>query len=239
MKKIIIVLCLSIFSLAFVYSQTEAETMTVQTEFESDCEAKLENIFKIYDFKKKYDIVEDLYKESKKRESILFSNYNYGYLNHIFKLIQGFPYFESKDSIPIIKPGEPTKIEYMSEDAVNEYIRQLDCTPAEAYRNYFNFIRKIKLKKELYLRCIDMELAKDFDSDYTKDMLRYEVIQAPPSLSHLPIISKLHFLKLFKEFILNDDEAVLPDYFRALVYLDCGCKTPYFKEYSPRYKVEN
>lgn len=80
-----------------------------------------------------------------------------------------------------------------------------------------------------------MELAKDFDSEYTKDILRYEVIQAPPSLSHLPVITKLHFLKLFKEFILNDDEAILPNYFRALVYLDCGCKTPYFRESSLRY----
>jgi hypothetical protein len=51
-------------------------------------------------------------------------------------------------------------------------------------------------------------------------------------------MSKFHFLKLFKEFILNDDEAILPNYFRAMVYLDCGCKTPYFKEYSPKYDVE-
>jgi len=84
-----------------------------------------------------------------------------------------------------------------------------------------------------------MELEKNFDSEYMKEMLRYEVvIKAPLSPSHLPIISKFHFLKLFNEFILNDDEAILPNYFRAMVYLDCGCKTPYFKEYSPKYDVE-
>lgn len=229
--------CLSILSIAFVYPQNKVDT--IQTGAGSDCDVNLDNIFKTYDLKRKYDIVEYIYKESKKRESILFSNYNYGYLNHIFKLIRGFPYFESKDSIPIIKPGEPTQIKYMSEDEVNKYIEQLNYTPGEAYRSYYDYIRNIKLEKELYLRCIDMELEKKFDSEYMKEMLRYEVvIKAPLSPSHLPIISKFHFLKLFKEFILNDDEAILPNYFRAMVYLDCRCKTPYFKEYSPKYDVE-
>lgn len=64
MKKVIIVLCFFSLPFAFVYSQTEAEMMTVQTEFESDCKAKLENIFKAYNFKKKYDIVEYIYKDT-------------------------------------------------------------------------------------------------------------------------------------------------------------------------------
>lgn len=213
--------------------------MIVQTELESDCEAKLENIFKVYDFKRKYDIVEDIYKESKKRESILFSNYNDGRLSYLFELIRGFLYFEPNDSIPITKLGEPQKIEYMSEYEVNIFIERLNYTPGEAYKEYADYIRDIKLKKDLYLRCIDMELVKSFSSEYSKDMLQYEVILAPPSLSHLPIISKLHFMILFKEFILYEDEAILPDYFRAMVYLDCGCKTPYSKEHSSRYNVEN
>lgn len=240
MKKVVVMFCLFLLPFAFVFPQTEVDT--IQTDVDSACMRNLENIFKVYDLKRKYDIVEDIYKESKQRESILFSNYNYEYLGYLFELVRGLPYSgQLKDSIPIVKPSEikERKIVYMPEEAINEYIKQLDCTPGEAYRSYYNSIRNIKLEKELYLKCIDMELAKDFDSDYTKDMLRYEVIQAPPSLSHLPIISKFHFLKLFKEFILNVDEAVLPNYFRALVYLDCGCKTPYFKEYSPRYEVEN
>jgi hypothetical protein len=139
MRKIIIMFCLSILSIAFVYPQNKVDT--IQTGAGSDCDVNLENIFKTYDLKRKYDIVEYIYKESKKRESILFSNYNYGYLNHIFKLIRGFPYFESKDSIPIIKPGEPTQIKYMSEDEVNKYIEQLNYTPGEAYRSYYDYIR--------------------------------------------------------------------------------------------------
>jgi hypothetical protein len=46
-------------------------------------------------------------------------------------------------------------------------------------------------------------------------------------------------LKVFKEFILNDGEVVLPDYFRVKVYLDCGCRTPYFRESSLKYKEKN
>ncbi len=231
MKKVIILFCLSILPFVLVYPQTGVK---------SDCESNLEKIFKVYDLKRKFDIVEHIYEESRQKESILFSNYNYDYLDHLFKLIRGFPYFEQpKDSIPFVKPGEMEKRKcvYMPEEAVNEYIKQLDCTPGEAYRNYYNSIRNIKLEKELYLRCIDMELAKNFDSEYAKDVLRYEL--SFPSPSHLPIITKLHFLKVFKEFILNDGEAVLPNYFRVMVYLDCGCKTPYFKVYYPMYKVEN
>ena len=166
----------------------------------------------------------------------MFSNYNHRYLNHIFEFIKGFPYFESKDSIPIIKVREPLQVEYMPEEEVNKFIEQLNYSPREAYRSYYHSIRNIKLEKELYLRCIDVELAKSFDSEYTTDILRYE--QSFPSPTHPPIISKFHFLKVFKEFILNDDEAVLPNYFRAMVYLECGCKTPSFKEYAPNYDIE-
>ena len=229
--------CLFLLPFAFVFPQTEVDM--IQTEVDSVCMRNLEDIFKVYDLKRKFDIVEHIYNESRQKESILFSNYNYRHLNHLFELIRGIPYFEQpKDSIPTVEYGKLIEIEYMSEEEVNKYIERLNYTPGEAYRIYYHSIRNIKLEKELYLKCIDMELAKDFDSDYTKDMLRYEVIQAPPSLSHLPIISKFHFLKLFKEFILIDDEAILPDYFRAMVYLDCGCRTPYFKEYSPKYDVE-
>ena len=209
------------------------------TELPSDCEANLENIFKTYDLKVHYDIVERLYQEAKKRETVFFSNYNYGYLNHLFTLIRGVPYFEQPtDSITMVNPGEQAEVEYMSEEAVDEYLKRLDCTPGEAYRNYYHFIRKIKLEREAYLKCIDEELAKNLDSTYRNETLRYDVFQGPPLLAEFPVISKFHFLKLFKEFILIDDEALLPDYFRAMVYLDCGSKTPYFRERYSKYGVD-
>ena len=40
MNKVFIVFCLSLLPLAFVYAQTEVDT--IQTELESDCEANLE-----------------------------------------------------------------------------------------------------------------------------------------------------------------------------------------------------
>jgi hypothetical protein len=142
MKKIIIAFCLFFLSFFYVYSQTEVDTL--KTEVESDFETNLENIFTVNDLKRKYDIVEDIYKESRKKESILFSNYNYRRLSYFFELIRGVPYSEQlKDSIPIVEPREmgKRKIEYMPEEAVNEYIKQLDCTPGEAYRVYYNSIR--------------------------------------------------------------------------------------------------
>ncbi len=215
----------------------DAET---PTESPSACETNLENIFKTFDLKVHYDIVERLYQESKKRESIFFSNYNYGYLNYLFTLIRGVPYFEQPtDSITMVNPGEHAGVEYMSEEAVDEYLKRLDCTPGEAYRNYYRFIRKIKLEREAYLRCIDVELAKNLGSIYRNETLRYDVFQGPPLLAEFPVISKFHFLKLFKEFIFIDDEALFPDYFRVMVYLDCGCKTPYFRERYSKYDVGN
>ncbi len=215
------------------------EANKARGELASACEANMENIFKTYDLKVHYDIVERLYQESKKRETVFFSNYNYGYLNYLFTLIQGVPYFEQPtDSITMVNPGEHAGVEYMSEEAVDEYLKRLDCTPGEAYRNYYHFIRRIKLEREAYLKCIDEELAKNLDSTYRNETLRYDVFQGPPLLAEFPVMSKFHFLKLFKEFVLIDDEAVLPDYFRAKVYLDCGCKTPYFRERYSKYSVD-
>ena len=70
MKKIIIVLCLFLLPLAFVYPQTEVDT--IHAVVESNCETNLENIFKVYDLKRKYDIVEHIYKESRQKKVFCF-----------------------------------------------------------------------------------------------------------------------------------------------------------------------
>lgn len=206
---------------------------TIQTEVDSACMWNLEDIFKVHDFKKKFDIVEDIYRESRLKESFLFSSFNHYLLNRYFIFIRGFSYFEQPiDSIVSVKPGEPMITEYMPEEEVNKYIEQLNYTPGEAYKDYTDFIRNIKLEKDMYLKCIDIELAKNFDSEYAKEILRYEIKSPSPSP---PWITKLDYLKVFKEFIFNRNEVALPAYFRVYVYIECGCKTPYFRESSLRY----
>lgn len=223
MKKIFILFSLFLLPFAFVYPQTEAK---------SDCEKNLEDIFKVLELKIKFEIVEDLYKESWQRESFLFSTFNHYLLNRYFMLIRGSSYFENPiDSMPHIKPEET---EYMSKEEIDNYLERLNYTPGEAYKDYTDFIRNIKREKEFYLKSIDVELTKYFDSEYAKHILRYVRTSPSPSLSP-PWITKLDYLNVFKEFIFNNDEVSLPNFFRVKVYLDCGCKTPYFRESTLRY----
>ena len=225
MKKIIIVFCLSLFPFAFVYSQSEADTT---------CMRYLENIFKISVFRDKYETIEHIYKY---REGGFFKNSSF--LNDYFQLIRGFQYWEEqKDSLSGPKPGELVYAEFMSKEEMDRYLEQLNYTPGIAYKEYQDFIRSIKLEKEIYLKCIDTELAKENKSKYTKDMICYGFMR-PWSPFLPPQISMLDFLKVFKEFNLNGDYEVLPDFVRVMAYLECGCKVPDYLEFSRRYKVEN
>lgn len=68
------------------------------------------------------------------------------------------------------------------------------------------------------------ELAKGDKSEYAEARLHYD-FRKPMMPVMTPWITKLDFLKVFKEFILNDGEPFLPVYFRVKAYLECGCKT--------------
>jgi hypothetical protein len=104
---------------------------------------------------------------------------------------------------------------------MNRYIEQLDYTPEQALSEYKRLIRNIKSEKETYLKCIDAELAKGDLSKYAKDfIIPYGFM--PPGWSLMPIptkLSKLDFLKVFKEFIFNNKEDVLPEGQRIIRYL--------------------
>lgn len=199
----------------------------------------MENIFKVREFKKIYETVQYIYKY---RERGFFKNDSFksdSFLNRSFILIRGFPYYqEQKDSIFDVNPGELVKVEWKSKEEMNRYLEQLNYTPEEAYKGYKDFIKTIKLGKDVYLKCIDTELSKGDSSEYSKQRLVYDFIT--PGASLIPLgITKLDFLKVFKEFILNVDNDVLPDFVRVMAYLECGCKVPYYKEFSLRYKIEN
>ena len=113
MRKITAVCCLFLFSFAFVYSQTEVDT--IQTELESDCEVYLKNIFKVRELKENYEIAEHIYKY--KEGGSFFKNQlsqNDSFLNRYFKSIRGFPFFEEqKDSTSVAEPGKLVKVEFM------------------------------------------------------------------------------------------------------------------------------
>jgi hypothetical protein len=165
----------------------------------------MENIFKICEFKRKYETVQFIYKY---RERRFFKND--GILNDCFKLIRGFPYFEEqKASTSGAKSGELVKVEFMSKEETDRYFEQLNYTPEEAYRDYSDYIRNIKLEKEIYLKCIEAELAKGDVSEYAKGNMEYFFMEPGSSLTS-PEITKLDFLKIFKEFVLNGNEEVLP-----------------------------
>jgi hypothetical protein len=110
---------------------------------------------------------------------------------------------------------------------MDSYIEELNCTPKEALKEYLDFIQDIKLEKELYLQCIDVELAKGDLSGYAKDGMLYNFLEPGMSVIGPPWkFTKLDFLKIFKEFVINDNEEVLPDGVRVHAYLKCGCKIP-------------
>lgn len=214
MKKVIIWFCLFLLPFAFVFPQTEVK---------SDCETNLEDIFKVNGLMDKYGTVKYIYTH---KERVFFKNESFesdSFLNSFFQLIRGFPYREDlKDSIPKGKPGELVKVEFMQKEEMNEYLEQLNYTPQDAYKEYKEYIRNIKLEKEKYLTCIEVELAKGDESEYAKRRLFYDF--KDPRSSLMVWISELDFLKVFKEFILNDDLEVLPDFLTVKAYLKCGCK---------------
>jgi hypothetical protein len=170
----------------------------------------MENIFKVHILKMKYETVQYIYEK-------------HGFLyvmgktqwNEYFRLIRGFPIFEEQhDSISVVNSenGKLASVKRLSEEEMNGYIEQLNCTPEKALQEYKDFIRTIKSEKEIYLKCIDAELAKGDLSEYANEMMPlYNFLSPGSSLLPLPLsITKLNFLNVFKEFILNGNEEVLP-----------------------------
>jgi len=216
MKKVIILICLFLIPIAFVYSQSKAKI---------NCKQNLENIFKIQGYKYKYEIVQFIYKH---RNGGMFVK-NDDFLNYSFELIRGNPYFKEKPEVwkggpvrlPIsVDPEKMEKVEWISKEEMNRYLEQLNYTPEEALIDYSDFIQNIKLEKERYLKCIDEVIAKRSASKkYTKKQISYYF--KPPHESLLPpSMTKLDFLKVFKEFIIKNDEGVLPDYVRVMDFLE-------------------
>jgi hypothetical protein len=218
MKKVIAMFYLSLFPFAFVYSQSGTDSI---------CKSNIENIFKAHVLKIKYETVQYIYDETKKKGGTFPQNSDF--LNRSYEIITGSPLYSKKqnDSIYNINHGELVDVKWMSEEEINRYIEQLNCTPEQAFQEYIDLIRNIKSEKEIYLKCIDAELAKGDSSEYAKKNLPEFYTFHPPWNSLTPrlgAITKLNFLKVFKEFVLNDNEEILPVDWKVAVYLKCNCK---------------
>jgi hypothetical protein len=77
------------------------------------------------------------------------------------------------------------------------------------------------------LKCIDAEFTKGDSSEYAKEYLpRFYTFRPPWNslISRLDPVKKSDFLQIFKEFVLNDNEEVLPEEWRVYVYFKCNCK---------------
>jgi predicted patatin/cPLA2 family phospholipase len=231
MLNIYLVFYLSLFPFAFVYSQSGVD---------SACKLNLENVFKVHKLKIRYENVQYIYD---KHGFVYLTSKNDW--NRYFKLIKGFPLFEEqKDSISGVKTvisnidsiksaiesGEikSVKVKILTEEELDRYIEQLNCTPKQAYKEYKDLIRNIKSEKEMYLKCINAEIAKGDSSKYKEALGELYGFHPPMhSVISLPrIMTKLNFLNVFKEFVLIDNEEILPAGWRVDVYLKCNCKIP-------------
>ena len=220
MKKLIVVFCFSFLPFVFVYPQSGVES--------DCCDSMIENIFKVLGLKVKYELIQYLYEESEKENSILQILSDEGWIGHF-----GLP-MNYRDTIPSEKKvirnsrGEFVEVEKVTRipmEEVKKYIKQLNCTPDEAFRKYGGLIEKIKSEKEKYLRCLNAEFAKGDLSVYQDKHLGGYNYLPPEESNGLVSVTKLNFLKIFKEYIFNQDEEVLPECFRVRAYIQGNCRT--------------
>ncbi len=122
--------------------------------------------------------------------------------------------------------GDMVPVKSLSTEELNEIIQKLECPPGKALGEYKNLIQKIKSQKEFYSKCLDEEIAKGDSSIYAKKQMSFYHIKNPMSsyIASIQRMNKLDYLKVFREFIINEDEEVLPDVLRAYMYHKHGCK---------------
>ena len=124
--------------------------------------------------------------------------------------------YEAHDALQDSLGMKTVPVKWMSKEELNsKYIKYL-FTPEEVYVEYTNLIQHIKSEKETYLRCIDAELAKGDLSGSCSYSFKDPMSSLLPPLASL---TKINFLRIFKEFIFNNNEEVLPDELRAYTYL--------------------
>jgi hypothetical protein len=212
MKAVIIMFYLCLFPFALVYSQSGIDSACKSNN------ANIDDIFKVYDYKIKYEMIQHIYYWKKMYNRVPpKENWSRHFFNN---KTRGFPVAieEQKDSISGI-----TVKKQMTSEEFNKHIEH--CTPEQTLKEYKDLIRNIKSQKEIYLKCIDAEFAKADSAEYAKRYLLglYHFMPSMESYIKPPGgIWRLDFLKIFRKFVLIDNEEVLPDGDRVDAYLKAG-----------------
>ncbi|MDR2563487.1 MAG: hypothetical protein LBC98_06035 [Prevotellaceae bacterium] len=191
----------------------------------------MQNIFKALNLKIKYEAVEYFYKfciEHNKFKNVTPEKDYNGDCSHSFKTLTGFSLDAEiqQDTIGtdinVDMKDFVKQLYYPTKEAWQEYRKFL-------WQKYMDFIRNIKPEKETYLKCIDAELAKGELSGYAHKSVQYDFYSPLSSVILFAGLAKLDYLEIFKEFILNDNNEVLPGGIPVVVYLKCGCKIPVYQ----------
>lgn len=189
-----------------------------------DYNACIEDILKTHTLKIRYEASQILYPAVKDKNSYLYGIPKET-LTYYFNMITNNPMEieDDKKNLYNMEPKEMVKLERLSDKEKDKYISQLTHTPEDFLEEYKALIQHIKSNK-IYLECINAELEKSDASEYSKGSIGYNFLH-PMSSGPLPLMmTKLDYLKLFKEFIFNDDKEVLPDSLEAYIYIHCNCK---------------
>jgi len=189
---------------------------------QTDCKALIDDILEIHSMQRRYDIVSWIYANP----TSYFTNANNKVLNDDFKLIRSYaPNSDLKEEIDPRKPSKIVKEKTLTKEWADSLVRELHCTPEQALEDYKEYVRQLKTKKDACIACIDAELAKGVASKYVKRIPGWYTY-TPPSYMALPKppyeVTTLDYFRLVKEFVLLNDEAILPDGQRADTYLQQG-----------------
>ena len=205
MKKVIIVFCLCLVTV-FVSAQLATDSV---------CRANIEKIFSVVKFKIKYDALDYYHKGSRDRHSSMSIKSKDGkyYLDAFWIKDFSLNLETRKDAT-----GADVKIE-----TADDVTKLLYDACVKAGQEYRAFIKNIKSNKEICLKCIDAEIAKGELSDYATNKRVYYDYHPPQSSILLPGFAQLDYLKLFKEFIFNNNNESLPHKEAAIAYIKCGC----------------
>jgi hypothetical protein len=109
----------------------------------------------------------------------------------------------------------------------------------QVFAEYRNLIRKINSEKDIYMKAVDAEIAKGSMSKYAKSRCTYHFFPSFSSVRYPLSITQLEYLKIFREFVLEGKEELLPCGWRADEYIRRGAIWEYIDNPYENYRRKN